>query len=342
MSSKDNSLPFNQPIDVTKVSKILISAPGYESVEKIPYKGDGTLKSDLGVIKLQPLQKSLELDQIESSQLKTSQIDSLSATNKTPEYFIQKRLTGLIVSLTGTIIPLLLKQCAQFGLTNLSKMMVDGKLNTDSLKDSATCPSTEEINRIIDSKNKLTKQLNNTYNTLNVVSTSLGITQGVITGLQLAYTIGVAIPTPSPSSVTLSLNKTKQILDKLSIANSGILSLIILTQQILSQCLEYMNTLDQLVQKCYPDAEQSAISDELRSIAQQVPPSPQPKSDSLNGFTLSVEMEVTEKPLKRRRAIAKNRSNVVMLKGEWSFSSIDQILIDELVFYIQQNDLKAT
>jgi hypothetical protein len=342
MSSKDNSLPFNQPIDVTKVSKILISAPGYESVEKIPYKGDGTLKSDLGVIKLQPLQKSLELDQIESSQLKTSQIDSLSATNKTPEYFIQKRLTGLIVSLTGTIIPLLLKQCAQFGLTNLSKMMVDGKLNTDSLKDSATCPSPQEINRIIDSKNKLTKQLNNTYNTLNVVSTSLGITQGVITGLQLAYTIGVAIPTPSPSSVTLSLNKTKQILDKLSIANSGILSLIILTQQILSQCLEYMNTLDQLVQKCYPDAEQSAISDELRSIAQQVPPSPQPKSDSLNGFTLSVEMEVTEKPLKRRRAIAKNRSNVVMLKGEWSFSSIDQILIDELVFYIQQNDLKAT
>lgn len=342
MSSKDNSLSFNQPIDVTKVSKILISAPGYESVEKIPYKGDGTLKSDLGVIKLKPLQKSLELDQIESSQLKTSQIDSLSATNKTPEYFIQKRLTGLIVSLTGTIIPLLLKQCAQFGLTNLSKMMVDGKLNTDSLKDSATCPSTEEINRIIDSKNKLTKQLNNTYNTLNVVSTSLGITQGVITGLQLAYTIGVAVPTPSPSSVTLSLNKTKQILDKLSIANSGILSLIILTQQILSQCLEYMNTLDQLVQKCYPDAEQSTISDELRSIAQQVPPSPQPKSDSLNGFTLSVEMEVTEKPLKRRRAIAKNRSNVVMLKGEWSFSSIDQILIDELVFYIQQNDLKAT
>jgi hypothetical protein len=45
--------------------------------------------------------------------------------------------------------------------------------------------------------------------------------------------------------------------------------------------------------------------------------------------------------LKRRRAIAVNQSNVVMLKGEYSFSSIDQILIDELVFYIQQNNLKA-
>ena len=30
-----------------------------------------------------------------------------------------------------------------------------------------------------------------------------------------------------------------------------------------------------------------------------------------------------------------------MLQGEPSYSSNDQILIDELVFYIQQNDLKA-
>ena len=56
---------------------------------------------------------------------------------------------------------------------------------------------------------------------------------------------------------------------------------------------------------------------------------------------MSVETEVTDKPLKRRRALATNKGGVVMLKGEWSYSSIDQILIDELVFYIQTNDLKA-
>jgi len=56
---------------------------------------------------------------------------------------------------------------------------------------------------------------------------------------------------------------------------------------------------------------------------------------------MGVETETTTNPLKRRRAIARNKSGVVMLKGEWSFSSIDQILIDELVFYIQQNNLKA-
>jgi hypothetical protein len=56
---------------------------------------------------------------------------------------------------------------------------------------------------------------------------------------------------------------------------------------------------------------------------------------------MGVETEVTDKPLKRRRAIARNKGGVIMLQGEFSFSSIDQILIDELVFYIQQNNLKA-
>ncbi len=45
--------------------------------------------------------------------------------------------------------------------------------------------------------------------------------------------------------------------------------------------------------------------------------------------------------LNRRQAIARNKAGVVMLQGDPSFSSNDQILIDELVFYIQQNDLKA-
>jgi len=56
---------------------------------------------------------------------------------------------------------------------------------------------------------------------------------------------------------------------------------------------------------------------------------------------MGVETEITDKSLKRRRATATNKQNIVMLRGEFSFSSIDQILIDELVFYIEQNNLKA-
>jgi hypothetical protein len=49
----------------------------------------------------------------------------------------------------------------------------------------------------------------------------------------------------------------------------------------------------------------------------------------------------TNDQLLRRKAIARNKAGVIMLQGEPSFSSNDQILIDELIFYIKQNDLKA-
>ena len=55
-------------IDPKNLPKILISAPGYESKEIIPYKGDGTAKSDLGVISLTPTNVALEQDKIKASQ----------------------------------------------------------------------------------------------------------------------------------------------------------------------------------------------------------------------------------------------------------------------------------
>jgi hypothetical protein len=64
---------------------------------------------------------------------------------------------------------------------------------------------------------------------------------------------------------------------------------------------------------------------------------------NLNGFTFDV-MTDNSNPvgtLKRRFAIAKNKRGVIQLRGESSFSASDQVLIDELIFYIQQNDLKA-
>ena len=56
---------------------------------------------------------------------------------------------------------------------------------------------------------------------------------------------------------------------------------------------------------------------------------------------MGVETEKTTSTLKRKRAIARNKQGIIMLKGEFSYSSIDQILIDELSFYIQTNNLKA-
>jgi hypothetical protein len=68
-----------------------------------------------------------------------------------------------------------------------------------------------------------------------------------------------------------------------------------------------------------------------------------PQVKIVNGFEMFVEVvdkaQVGELP--RRQAVAKNSKGITILKGEPSFSAEDQILIDELSFYIQVNNLKA-
>ena len=63
----------------------------------------------------------------------------------------------------------------------------------------------------------------------------------------------------------------------------------------------------------------------------------------VNGFTLSVVVDRENQvgSLYRRYAQAINSEGVVILKGEPSFSAVDQILLDELAFYIVNNNLKA-
>ena len=67
-----------------------------------------------------------------------------------------------------------------------------------------------------------------------------------------------------------------------------------------------------------------------------------PVLNNVNGFIMGVETSKNSVgSLKRRYAVAKNPQGVTILKGEPSFSSSDQILIDELAFYITSNNLKA-
>ena len=88
---------------------------------------------------------------------------------------------------------------------------------------------------------------------------------------------------------------------------------------------------------------QELISNELLLATQQQSNQGSPIVTNVNGFEMDVitvdNVEIEGE--KRRQAVAKNKAGIIMLRGEASFSSNDQILIDELVFYIQQNDLKA-
>jgi len=317
---------------------LTINSSGYQYITQSPYKGDNTLKENIGIIQLQPIVSSLAQDKIKSSQLSTTQIKELSKSKKNLSYYAEEKLSNQINTLKNTLIPAVLTMAASFGVTQLGKYTQD---QLPKILEQASCPTQAELTSLINRKNKLVKQLSNSLKLIDATTKAIGITEGILIALDITFFTAENTPTflnPFPPGLNRFLSKN---IDQLKSVSAGTLSILVLLKQVLTQAIDLLNLLDQLVQKCYPDADQERISLELTALTQQQSTQTSPVVTDVNGFTMGVETEVTDSSLKRRRAIATNKQGVIMLKGEWSFSSIDQILIDELVFYIQTNNLKA-
>ena len=338
-----------------KKISISVSLKGYTPQNFIPYYGDDTIKSNLGVIQLQLIQKSLDQDKIDSTLLTDSQINSLTKSINSPSSFFQKKLTTSIINVKSRLIPLILTLIAGFGVTQVNKLIAKGTPKISDIQNQITCPTQAELARIISRKNRLVKQLNrllkviqSTEKFINSIKKFISTSSKTILGLDIS---SLALPSSIPPGIGISvgiINKSGDVINLLKNQIKGeqgkidnLVSPLTLLKSVIAQALQYLNLLDNLVQHCYPDANQEQISAELTAITTDESNQESPIVTDVNGFTMGVETEVTDSSLKRRRAIATNKQGVVMLKGEFSFSSIDQILIDELVFYIQQKDLKS-
>jgi hypothetical protein len=251
--------------------------------------------------------------------------------------------TGAVIA--GTAALAMGKDKAQQEIMNLIQKNLGGK---------SMCPSPGTLSDIIKIKNSVTTQLNQVMNLLNTNTQILGITSDTISFSEIALIALKFSPIPIPPGAPVSLvgliEDSKEFLDKdiikkLKAITSGTLSILLLVRQVLTKVLQLLELLDHLIQFCSPNTIEfeQELSQELQNILTQqtIDDFPVPIK-IINGFTMEIETETTENPTKRRRAIARDAGGVAVLKGEWSFSSTEQILIDELVFYIQSNNLKST
>ena len=146
------------PDNPKNLPKVLISAPGYESTEIIPYKGDGTAKTDFGVISLTPTNVATEQDKIQASQLNTDQIKELSKGNKGADYFTQERLSNQIDTIKSTLIPSIITMVSSFGVTKATDLVAQNQSKIlDTVNNRATCPTQTELTSLVNKKNKLVK-----------------------------------------------------------------------------------------------------------------------------------------------------------------------------------------
>ena len=331
-------------------NNITLSYAGYNTKEVKPFKGDGEIKNDLGVQQLTPLKQDISRDLLNSSQMSSSQVDSLLKSKKDANYYTQKRLSGTVKDIKSQLMPIAIGMIAEFGISNISTLVTKPQSEIQKYVNNSLCPTPDTLNKLLNTKNKLYKKINNISTTIDVTTKALGITTGLLGVLNIALQISKNNPAPANvvsvgiiSQNEAIIKKLEGTITKLSAVSAGSLMILVSIRQVLTQLMQYLSLLDLLIQHCAPNTPQSqetlnqALLDLTKEAEQQsviVPP-------TINGFTLTIETEITEKPLKRKRAIAKNRSGVNLLQGEWSFSSIDQILIDELTFYIQTNNLKA-
>ena len=138
-------------------------------------------------------------------------------------------------------------------------------------------------------------------------------------------------------------DKFKGKLKLFSKVGTVILTALILLRFYLKSALDLLKIADEKMNQCAENLELEEISAELLAIQNQEIEDGNPVVTNVNGFDMGVQpVPKTEVgSLIKRQAIAKDSKGVIVLKGEPSFSASDQILIDELAFYITNNNLKA-
>jgi hypothetical protein len=117
----------------------------------------------------------------------------------------------------------------------------------------------------------------------------------------------------------------------LSIVNSLILTIILI-----------LRSIDAKIQQCDPYATLNPVSDDLIQIAEaQLKAEQTQNQTTYKGFIIDIETVPYTSTVNRRRARGLNQDGIVLIQTELSFTTIDEVLINELKFIIDRDNLKA-
>ena len=352
-------IPENQRTPLT--FGLLYSKSGYLPGTQAIINGDKTIKTNLplkSLINLEESAKDISQKFSDGIDLAQSAVGALAMGVFDRIISAKKLSIGKIVDIIKTkLIPLAISLLLAFGISRLSQ------------QNRKSCPTPDALSNVIRTRNRVVRQLNNIFKMI-VVNTALAfafrslaqVLKGIrlqMDGLSIPQAIGIipakdfgGLIAAAPYSMTAKLQHINDELEKLeekseSTSKATLVSLVFVIAGI-STVLLLLSAIDKMAQECAEEngvtnLELEVINQELLDLAEEESEDGNPVIGNTNGFIFSVETDNSNPvgTLKRRFAVAKDSRGVTLLKGEPSFSSSDQILIDELVFYIQQNDLKA-
>jgi hypothetical protein len=259
---------------------------------------------------------------------------------------LKARIQNLTKIVQTRLFPLAIQLLILFGITKTIKSDIE----------ETKCPSDEALKECIKKRNSIVRQINQVYviiaqNTILaaiflILTQQVAVIKNAISNIALP--LGAPLGVGVPYSVVAAFENIKEIITLLGNVNKDLRKGLLISLIFLVICLiiilRYLKKLDALIERCSNGKiDMTEINAELLALQNEEESQGNPQLTNVNGFSMSVEPVKDSQvgDLYRRQAIAKNSQGVVLLRGEGSFSATDQVLLDELAFYIVQNDLKA-
>ena len=323
--------------------KLAYTIDNYAPQQQTIVTGNGEVLSELPPIGLVNIELAAEIAAAELKNEANKVIQKVSSLVLDPIersiVVVKNSVLTVTSSIQNKLFPLAIGLLVIFGITKLAQSGEE------------KCPSNALLKLAIQRRNSIVKQLNNIYKVI-AVNTAL---VAVFLAVSAAFKAGklAIFSTPAPTVVypiVAALEGIKELFDKFEKANKDLRKALIIALVFLIASLviilRYLKKIDELIERCAGEnegLEMTEINNELLAIGKESVEQGNPVVTNVNGFEISVEVDQQSKTgeLYKRRAIGKNSAGVTILKGDGSFSAEDQILIDELSFYIVQNNLKA-
>jgi len=262
--------------------------------------------------------------------------------------------------LKRVLLPLIINLATSLGIKYLGDKL-SGASDTSS-----SCPSPDKLRELADKRNKIVDYLNKATRTIDALSkilTGIGITLGLAktaiktisatrTTLKTsATTVPVPQNTPDPgNSLLVSADNSKtaeekaiKTLDKLSGVSISLGLALSLINQVLLGIIALLKPIDAKLIQCGQDSSQLLSLDPVLLSLEKTQIQVEDNNNEItyNGFILEIVEEPYTPTVNRRKGVAKNSQNIVLLETPLSFTTNDQVLIEQLKLLIDENNLKA-
>jgi len=338
-------LPYNQKALVQ--TQLLVTAPKFVPTDLQVLTGERMVKTDIKTKGLINIDKAAQYAADELRREVQNNIDkAANIALSLPDKIIVVRRKS-IQKMTNTILfrllPLVIGLFLIFGITKVADLK------------KAICPTPDQLEKAARRRNRIVRQLNQIYVMVAVNTALAALFTYIATQLRgikfqiqnLPFPVAVPPGVGVPFSLISNLEGVKKILDEFvennKKLNKALLVALVFLVAALIIILILLRAIDNLIFKCAPDTQLDSINEQLRELEKEAENDAVAATNQINGFTLEVQTidQNAVGNLKRRQAVGKNAQGVVIVKGDPSFSAEDTILINELAYYIQSNDLKA-